>query len=1005
MGVFDLQKAASMMGGGGNPIAAIGMAYGAPTCVSNMALDLLKMIPSGMLSDISDALFGGKEQSQNVIFSITEDMLLESGLLVVETETGHQTLISDTSKYGNDNGQAQGLADSGGFLNSMAYAAGGLAGAIGTGMAAFNNIQSSVQQLQGLVNCYDSYKNYKASKKGAGSLANSLGTQYGYPEASNILAAGFCTIDPETNTSKDACLAASGEWVDTLVEPLTTVAGGDPAADAAGQFAILYQQMQDAIAFEKKCDEQIKAIGQILQERLLDPSLEPCILLSGGGACSIGSYDNKEECEDNGGSWSDYLDGVPFDFLSGTTICAMTQPEYKEYIDPSANLLPSAIFDLVYGPPLSKEGQFILTVDGLYYDSQSGGVPDVIGFVPPAEFYKFEQPANLGGKGQPISYKDIDLFLDTLFDPDLVDDSLQMQTYYDNDHFLKMLKGERDKHINQLHLDLSSYSTDGSSIAVIENAKQGLISQLALHEDKIRRRKKQLEVAAKASTLYGSEIFTPGHVPINDFTYLKDLNLVPTLEQQKNITFQQADVSEVILPVKPKFVTAQASQGPLAIQHLLVPTIGKGSIVYDASTEGGLSTGASGSGTLYSLTDNIVTDNIISVYNFLNADIEDASSFKYATMNCAATTNLYGNAQLIADSVSSTFLSGLAIPRLKGVVNYKSNGFVAGLGSVVKLPDITEYKDFLYTPSGGTIEAWVHMPGFGASSNSNVEPDGEWGALTLNRILLGCENVGGSFHTDVPDNLPITMGNSVRGVVFGFTRDQQITADKTPTNTIDSAGEFNPLNDRGFFIAPTTSYNSSGVGFISARGNQDCDYTADTTFNKFFVRADTTVSGVSVNDVSSSFVHLCVTFSPLLDNVSLFADGVLLGSSSMVSVFGTDHLHAPAVPSFKKSNSFEYNPVSIKHTVNGPFSQMNNVKLTGGPKLNDLFTPWLVGGGYTDGFLLDSSGMGFMGPLHGVKSGLNGFVGSVKFYGKPLNSKEVLQNYKAQKGFFKNIKT
>ena len=1003
MGVFDIQKAASMMGGGGNPILAIGMAYGAPACVGNMALDLLKMIPSGMLSDVADTLFGAKEQSQDVIFSITEDMLLESGLLVVETETGHQTLISDTSKFGNDNGQARGLADSGGFVNAMQFAAGGLAGGIGALTTAFNNVQSTVQDIQGLINCYDSYKNWQASKKGAASLANSLGTQYGYPAAGDILSGGFCSIDGDINTTKELCLAASGEWTDTLVEPLTTVAGGDPTADAAGQFAILYQQLQDAIAFEKLCDEQIKAIGQILQERLIDPSLEPCILLSGGGACSIGSYDNQEECEDNGGTWTDYLDGVPFDFLSGTTICAMTKPEYETYIDPSASLLPSAIFDLVYGPPLSKEGQFLLTVDGLYYDSQSGGIPEVIGFVPPAEFYKFEQPANLGGKGQPISTKDIDIYLDTLFDPNLIDDSPNMQIYYDKDHFLKMLKGERDKHINQLHLDLSTYSVEGSSIAVIENAKQALVSQLSLHEDKIKRRKKQIEVAAKASSLYGSEVFSPGQIPINDFSFLKNLNLIPTLEQQKKITFEQADVSEVVLPIKPKFVTVQASQGPLAIEHLLVPTIGKGAIVYDASTEGGASTGASGSGTLYSLTDEIVTDNIISVYNFLNADIEVPSSIKYATMNCAASGGLQGNAQLIADSVSSTFVSGLAIPRLKGIVNYKSNGFVGGVGSAIKLPDITEYKDFLYTPSGGTIEAWVHLPGFGASSNSKVEPNGEWGDLTLNRVLLGCENIGGTYQTNVPDNLPQTYGVSVRGVLFGFTRDQQITLNKPATNAISPTE--NPLNDRGFFIAPTTSYNSSGAGFIAKRGDQDCDYTSDTEYHKFFVRADTEVSGVSINDVSSSFVHLCITFSPLLNNVSLYGDGVLLGSSSMVDVFDTDHLHAPAIPSFKKSNSFEYTPKSIKHTVDGPFSQMNNIQLTGGPKLNDLFTPWMIGGGYTDGYLLDSSGMGFMGPNHGVKSGLNGFVGSVKFYSKPLNSKEVLKNYKAQKAFFKNIKT
>ena len=40
-----------------------------------------------------------------------------------------------------------------------------------------------------------------------------------------------------------------------------------------------------------------------------------------------------------------------------------------------------------------------------------------------------------------------------------------------------------------------------------------------------------------------------------------------------------------------------------------------------------------------------------------------------------------------------------------------------------------------------------------------------------------------------------------------------------------------------------------------------------------------------------------------------------------------------------------------------------------------------------------------------VSSGLNGHVGSLKFYSRPLNINEVRKNYEAQKGFFKNIYT
>ena len=87
------------------------------------------------------------------------------------------------------------------------------------------------------------------------------------------------------------------------------------------------------------------------------------------------------------------------------------------------------------------------------------------------------------------------------------------------------------------------------------------------------------------------------------------------------------------------------------------------------------------------------------------------------------------------------------------------------------------------------------------------------------------------------------------------------------------------------------------------------------------------------------------------------------------------------------------------------FEKMDNLKLTQGPKLDPNFTPWVLGGGYTDGNLVPNATAGFMGSFAGAKSGLNGYVGSVKFYSKPLNSTEVLKNFKAQKGYFKNIKT
>ena len=147
-----------------------------------------------------------------------------------------------------------------------------------------------------------------------------------------------------------------------------------------------------------------------------------------------------------------------------------------------------------------------------------------------------------------------------------------------------------------------------------------------------------------------------------------------------------------------------------------------------------------------------------------------------------------------------------------------------------------------------------------------------------------------------------------------------------------------------------------------------------------------------LGNVSSQFVLLDLTVNPNKDSVSLYADGTLLATSSVSEVFGTEAKFPINIPSFKKDNSFEYNSSS----VDGPATVKQ------GPKLNPYYTPWIVGGGYTDGMYNYGNFMG--GDRGGIISGLHGHLGSLKFYAKPLTTEEVSQNYKAQKGYFKNLK-
>jgi len=711
-------------------------------------------------------------------------------------------------------------------------------------------------------------------------------------------------------------------------------------------------KLERTSAFISQCNEQLGVINEILASRVQNPALEPC-----------------------------FLDSSELDpFLEGTNFprCPAVDP----------GLAQEDVFRLTYGPPVTQGGHYVLTSDGLYYDSQSGGLDPVYlaisGIVPAGDAWKYDYDPNLGGKGQAISMQSLSKYTDNIFDLNLVDDSMSMQQYYDADHFLSTLIQQRDKHIFDLSGDLQRYISEfGTDSSITRNQRQLIISDITLHNSKLNRRKKQIEVSIKAPQIYGDEsapAFAPGEVPINDFSYLEQYNLGVDVEKQRALIFEQAEVGGIVLPIQPKFVTAAARPDSMSVEHLNVPIIGKGSIIYSPS--GNLS------GTVLSLTDEITTNNLFAVYNFLDTHLELPSSVNFPTINCA-THNMYNNGQLVGPSKSEVFFSGLGIPYLEGIVENKSSSptTASALGSYFRLPATPEFNDLTYSPSGFTMECWVHVPSI---------MDGEIGwlsstASSLTKALISCDNVGvkegasALDHTGAPSDLDALENDRgdafVRGLVCGFTRDRRITQ---PGQGYSNSNYNNdPVSSLSFFIAPTQARDANSASFIN---DVECQNTTA------FYNMKANLADTAFGNVSSQFVLIDITVNPTRNEMKFYADGALVTTSSISSSFGVDPTQTINLPSFMKANSFEYSST----TVDGPTT------LKTGPKLNEYYTPWIVGGGYTDGMYLHGNFLG--GDRGGITSGLRGHVGSLKFYSQPLDREEISNNYKAQKGFFKNIR-
>lgn len=910
MASFDLDTFLRVQGQTGTGVFdALGMSFGLPSCLLNLNRDAMALLPSNLLSEIQTEIQKGKSKANEVTSAVFKKLMLNTGIIEFDTETGFLKFKSVSSWLGTDSDNNQTLQDLGGLLGAFQYAA-------SFGAQLYQNYTNIEAQIESVQNCLQKFNDLQRFQSG-----NSAGVR--------------AALTPEE----------ADELFDTVY-----------AADKA--------KLQNTNDFVNSCNAAIADISVILKTRDENPDLEPCLL------------DSSE------------LD--PFLQFTSYDRCPP--------IDPGLSATSEDIFRLSYGPPVTREGQYLLTSDGLYYDSQSGGLDPVFlaisGVVPPGDKWKYEYDPNLGGKGDTISIKSLNKFTDNMFDIALVDDSIGMQEYYDADHFLATIKQQRDKFVYDLSGDLEGFISEyGEDSSIVKNQRQLIISEIANHNDKLNRRKKQIEVAVKAPFLYGGEdspLFAPGDVPINDFSYLEEYNLQVDLEKQKALVFSEGEVNGVVLPITPKFVISAAKPKSLGYHHLKVPTMGKGSIIYTPS--------GTGSGTVLSLTDQIVSEDLFAIYNFLDTEVVLPSSTDFLTTNCA-TQDMYNNAQVVAANTNKVFFSGLAIPYFGGIVENKQSDPTAAsaLGSFMKLPDTDEFRDLFYNPRGCSFEAWVHMPGITDASHpgwaSGIDHIGTPAASSLTRVLLGCENVGTASGVSAIDHtgqfrdldfLENDRGTGyVRGMVCGFSRDRRITQFSGAHSNIN---EFNNPNDGAsslsFFIAPTQSRDFSSASFIN---NDECqDYE---TFYKMKVD----LSGTQFGQVSSSFVHICVTISPSSNEISFFADGSSVATSSLDSVFGVTQFTPPELPSFKKPNSFEYSST----TVDGP----ETIKT--GPRLNPFYTPFIVGGGYTDGMYQYGNFMG--GDRGGVISGLRGHIGSLKFYSRPLNTSEVTKNYDAQKGFFKEI--
>ena len=781
---------------------------------------------------------------------------------------------------------------------------------------------------------------------------------------------------------------------------------GQESGNLAGQISNWVGTAQQAIAFGSQLYSNVQAAAQSVEE------LADCVgdfseylgSLGGNSGDDLGvlaatdpeafagtiekAYGNEIEKSTNAKKFIAAVDKTMSD-IDDIIAERIDNPDLEpSFSPPPAPSSLGSVFRLEAGPPESKSGQFLLSVDGLYYDSQTSGVAPALLELSlreverdPSLDWKLEFDPNLGGRGAPETLNDLNAYFNTIFDPNLVDDSEFMQQYYDADNTVVNILGQRNRKIFDVSAEIQQHTDAGSAQAIISNLKQVMISESSRFMNQLNRRKKQIELAVKMPQAYGKgQLFQPGEVPINDFSYLEGINYTLDLPKQRNIVIRQDEVEGVVLPIETKFSQLIQRDEGITFNHLRVADI-PGGITID-SADASASTSAS-----LAATPKLVSDNLFGLYNYLTLEPTDPSSTEYKLRNSTDSGVTY-NAQLVGDSRELLDL-GLGLSHMKGICRTTDQGVISGAGTFAKLPPLQEFQDLLYSRGGATFETWVYTPDLSSINSYNQDSD----VSGLYRLILANENTGsGTGINSQGDILNMSLDNGVgvsRGMVLGFTRDRRFTLNTIPSNLEAD----NLVQDVAFVMAPTQSYDSSSAGFISEKLVNDSCQSA-SSYKGLVVPVSSTYGDVTLSSCASSFCQISVTLNPVRDEIKVYMDGSNLVTSSYADVFGTSaKRQTPMIPSIPPDNAFEYNSNSVADESIDAFKF--------GPKRDQYFTPWILGGGYTDG----NPDGGFMGGIYGGKvSGLRGYLGCTRFYSKPLSDGEILNNYNATRNFFKNIK-
>ena len=901
---------------------------------------------------------------------------------------------------------------------------------------------------------------------------------------STALAAGMSSEDVYTQ-------GVPSIGIESVISSVSGVVGEDVVkiSPSANLFSLQTEKGSVAVVLQY-INADLDKIVAILRDRVSGKSLEPTLNYANIEASAGGAQLSQEDIA----AIAEHKEFVSTKIVTPFRNSKAAVDSFKLQVAGKANIVESP-YDLVFGPPVSVQGKYILSEDGLYYDSRGGGIPgnEVAAIL--YDTWKMNRAPNMGGKG--IAYDAFDLleYSNTVFSPEYKEVNDSVISLYATDDILQGIEDDRVAQVTRVSSQIADLTLSGysASAAIVLNYRRSLAAISNSYEEEKRKRAKQLQLAGlfggfvittnefptgagyilqKIRDERAAKYITPNlpsgwtiiggniaiikgasvlvydiipRIPVNNFSFLNGTGIQPTIDTQKRGIMQSADVADIIRPYKVAYTISDKRQ-TIFLKDFTVAPPGTGDFVH-VSGDGNVS---GVEPFVKSLTDNIVMDGLEICYNFLKGVVTHPSSTSYNLDNEADSSPAL-NGKLVAVAASSVFTSGVGIPFLRGTlynaeVSEGVEPWYADVpkGAYVRLPNnikngalnrgSIKIDDITYNDRGFSIESWLHIPNL----VSNMDESHQF------RILASCENTGdgGEMITATPNLNGARDYTKTHGLCIGYKLTDSYVSGTPSASSLE------------FGIFPTVSQNNRNgkwgpsVAIAETINGVDPFGSSKEKLGMYVAYSDATEDGRTILDCSSIFTHCVITFDYCTDLVSVFLDSKLVQSGAISSSFALNSGEPLQVPSPVNTSLVGGAGHILSHGISPPsyIESLHEGSLT--PPIGiPILTPWIIGGGFTDsigrspsleaivgaattplGFMgsntndsyfstsLNASGavVGQLSPSIGgalysgvdrkiPRSGLDGFVGSFKMYSKPLNTKEVLQNYNAQEGFFKNI--